>query len=60
MDRQDSQNLNNDTFYSPPVTSADVVIGTERYPDNSLLLNYDLDNHFQEYGQTKEAFKALT
>ena len=35
MDRQHSQNLNNDTFYRPPVTSAHVAIGTERYPDNS-------------------------
>ena len=26
-DRQDSQNLNNDTFFKPPVTSAQCVIG---------------------------------
>ena len=50
----------NDTFKKPFVTSAHVVIGTERYPDNSLLLNYDDDDYSQGYGQIKEAFKALT
>ena len=28
-DRQDSQNLNNDTFYRPPVTNAQGIIETE-------------------------------
>ena len=60
MDGQNSQNLNNDTFYRPAVTSAHVVIGRERYPDNSLLLNYDDDDYSQGYGQIKEAFKAIT
>ena len=60
MDRKDSQNLNSDTFYRPPVTSAHVVIGTERYPHNSLLLIYDDDNYSQAYGQTKEALRAST
>ena len=40
MDTQRDQNLNNDTFYRPPVTSRPVMIGTERYLDNRLLLNY--------------------
>ena len=60
MDRQDSQNLNNDTFNRPPVTSASVVIGTERCPDNNLLIKNDDDDYSQRYGQIKEAFKALT
>ena len=51
--------MNNDTFYRQPVRSAHVVIGTERYPDNSLILNYDDYDYSQEYGQTKEAFTAL-
>ena len=59
-DRQHDQNLNNDTFVRLPVISAQVVIGTERYPDNSLLLNYEDDDYSQGYGQIKEAFKALT
>ena len=29
-DRQDSQNMNNDTFYRPPVTSAECVTSTEK------------------------------
>ena len=59
-DRQHDQNLNNDTFVRLPVISAQVVIGTERYPDSAILLNYDDDNYSQAYGLIKEAFKALT
>ena len=59
-DRQHDQNLNNDTFVRLPVISAQVVIGTERYPDSAILLNYDDDDYSQRYGQIKEAFRALT
>ena len=59
-DRQHDQNLNNDTFVRLPVTSAQVAIGTERYPDSGILLNYDDDDYSQGYGQIKDAFKALT
>ena len=59
-DRQNNQNLNNDTFYRPLVTSAQCIIGTEKYPDSGILLNYNDDNYSQGYGQIKEAFKALT
>ena len=59
-DRQYEQNLNNDTFVRLPVISAQVVIGTERYPDSAILLNYDDDDYSQGYGLIKEAFRALT
>ena len=59
-DRQHDQNLNNDTFVRLPVISAQVVIGTERYPDSGNLLNYDDDDYSQGFGQIKEAFKAST
>ena len=52
--------MNNDTFYRPLVTSAQCIIGTEKYPDSGILLNYNDDNYSQGYGQIKEAFKALT
>ena len=58
-DRQRDQNLNNDTFVRLPVISSQVVIGTERYPDSGILLNYDDDDYSQGYGQIKEAFKAI-
>ena len=58
--RQDSQNLNNDTFYRPPVTVAQCNIGSERYPDNSIILNYDDDDNSERYAQIKETFRALT
>ena len=60
MDRQNDQNLNNDTFVRLPVISDQVVIGTERYPDTAILLNYNDDDYSKGYGQIKEAFKALT
>ena len=59
-DRQDSQNLNKDTFCRLPVVSAQCVIGTEKYPDAGILLNYDDDDYSQGYHQIKEAFRALT
>ena len=59
-DRQNDQNLNNDTFVRLSVISAQIVIGTERYPDTGILLNYKDDYYSQGYGQIKEAFKALT
>ena len=59
-DRQNDQNLNNDTFYRPLVTSAHCIIGTEKNPDSGILLNYNDDDYTQGYGQIKEAFKALT
>ena len=60
QDRQDSQNLNNDTFCRLPVVSAQCIIGTEKYPDAGVLLNYDDDDYSHGYHQIKEAFKALT
>ena len=59
-DRQDSQNLNNDTFCRLPVVSAQCIIGTEKYLDAGILLNYDDDDYSQGYHQIKEAFRALT
>ena len=44
-ERQQSQNLNNDTFYRLPVVSAQCVIGTEKYPNAGILLNYDDDDY---------------
>ena len=58
--RQGSQNFNNETFYRPGVKSAQCIIGTEKYPDNSKFLNYDDDDYIQGYGQFEEAFRALT
>ena len=52
--------MNNDTFYRPLVTSAQCIIGTEKYPDSVILLNSNDDNYSHDSGQIKEAFKALT
>ena len=59
-DRQDSQNLNNDTFYRPTVTSAQCINGTEKKPHSAFLLHYDDDEYSQGYGQIKEVFRAVT
>ena len=61
QDRQDSQNFNKDTFCRLLVVSAQCIIGTEKYPDAGILLNYDDDDYYvQGYSQIKEAFRALT
>ena len=60
QDRQDSQNLNNDAFCRLPVVSAQCIMGTEKYPDAGVSLNYDDDDYGEGYHQIKEAFKAST
>ena len=60
IERQDSQNLANDTFYRLPVTSVQCIIGTGKYPDSPILLNHNDDDYSQGYGLIKESFKALT
>ena len=57
---QNDQDLNNDTFCRPLVTSVHCIIGTEKYPDGGNLLKYNDDDYSQGYGQIKKAFKALT
>ena len=57
--RRNDQDLNNDTFYRPLVTSVQCIIGTEKYPDSGILLIYNDDDYSQGYGQIEEAFKAL-
>ena len=59
-ERQHDQNSNNDTFYRMPVTSCQCIVGTEKYADSAVLLNYDDDVCSQGYGQIKETFKTLT
>ena len=58
--RQHDQNLNNDTFYRMPVSSAQYNIGTERYAHSFILLDYNDDDYSQGCGQIKETFRALT
>ena len=53
MDRQNDQNLKNDTFVRLPVMSAQCHIGTEKYTDNGTFLNYNDDDFSQGYGQIK-------
>ena len=59
-DRQLDQTMNNDTFYRLPVSSAQCIFATKKYPDSAILFNYDVDDYSQGYGQIKEAFRALT
>ena len=59
-DRQHDQNLNKDTFYRPPVTSVQCTIGTEKYHDSAILLNYNDDDYSQGYGLIKQVFEDST
>ena len=43
-----------------PISSAQCIIGTEKYPDSATFLNYDDDVYSQGYGQIKEVFRYLT
>ena len=58
--RQNSQKFNNDTFYRPPITSAQSIFGREKYPDWAILIGYDDDDFTQCCGQINNAFRALT
>ena len=49
-DRQDSQNL---------LSSVQCKVGTEKYADSGIFLNYDDDDFNQGYGQFNQAFRAL-
>ena len=60
QNREDSQDLNNDTFCKLSVVSAQCIIGTERYPSAGILLTSVDDDYAQGYHQINEAFKALT
>ena len=53
-DRRNSQTLNNDTFYRPPVTTVQCIIGTEKYHDTASSLNYDVDVYTHGCGQKKK------
>ena len=57
-DRQDSQTLNNDTFCRLTVTSCQCIIGTEKYPDSGILLNFDDDDYSQVYAK-KRSFQSV-
>ena len=59
-DTQDSQNLNNDTFFNPPVTPTQCTIGTEKHPDFGILLNCEDHDYSHGYGQIEGAFRPLT
>ena len=59
-DKPDSQNWRNDSFCRLPVTTAQCIIGTEKYPNASILLNYDGDDYSQSYGKIKDVFRVLT
>ena len=45
-DSQGSQKFNNDTFYRPSMTSAQCIIGTEKYPDSAIPIVYDDDDYY--------------
>ena len=55
--RQNSQNLSKDIFYTLPATSAECIIGREKYPDACFRFSYDGDDHSERYRQIKETLK---
>ena len=57
--RLGSQEVNNDIFCRPPVTSTHCIIRTKKNPDSGRNRNYADDDFSQGYGKTDEAFKCL-
>ena len=60
QDRQDSKSLIKDRFFRQPVTSAQCIIGTDKYHDAGILLNYDDGEYSPGYAQFKKVSGALT
>ena len=60
QDGQDSQNLTKDTFCRLPITSAQSVNGTERYPAAGIISIYDTYDCTHGYAEIKEASRAST
>ena len=56
-DRRDPPNLNEHTCHRPPVTSAQLIIGTENYLDSGILLNYNNDEKKPGLSQIKETLE---
>ena len=56
-DRENYQNLNNDTFVRLSITSAQSIIGTENYTECGILLNYNDDDYSRGDGQINEALR---
>ena len=59
-DGQNSQNLNNDTFCRLPVSSAQFITSTEKWPDAGLFLTYDEDDYSQGCAQIEDVSRTLT
>ena len=59
-DREHDQKIANDTFYRPPITSAQSIIGAEKYPYSAILIKYIEEYCSQGYGLMKEVFIVLT
>ena len=57
-DRQNSKNLNNDTFCTLPVSGAQCIFGTGKNPSN--LFNFNDDDYSHGYGQIKKVFRVIT
>ena len=58
--RQSWQELKNDTFSRPQVSDTQCIIGTDKYTDSSLNLNYPVVDYSPGYQQIQEAFRCLT
>ena len=50
----------NDSFYRPPVTSAECLPKTEKYLEDSINLNYPEYEYCQGYGQNASLFRHFT
>ena len=53
-DKQNSQNLNNETICRLSVTNAQCIIETEKYPDAGIIVYFDNNDFPQGNGRNKK------
>ena len=55
-----SQTHDNSTFDQLPVSSAVCRIGSENYPDNGIVCDYDRNNYYEAYNEIESFFRNHT
>ena len=58
-DKINSQTHDNATFDRPPITSCVCTIGSEKYPERGIRMNYGENNYIEPYREIKNFFKNV-
>ena len=58
-DQFNQQHQKNDTFYRPGGVNAQIIIGSEKFPDAGIICNDAVNKYSQAYGETFSCFRHL-